>query len=291
MGYGTSINLMGRVSEEALQLLSSLDINGQNLQRRVIASSSDLSRTQAEESLSVANLRHKLHLYKVLFLLLTRNLKAAKREVKMAMNIAHAKDYPISLYLKSQLEYARGNHRKAIKLLMASSICTELLLGCVRPPELSAQQFSSWALSSLGPYCEKVPEGLPKAPCSIEPLGPNGLAYFGECACDCQCLTLIWDASLLPYPSSPHDLEREIFSSRSPAVIYLSPYFREWAFGDDPYEAPFGMREILERIRKMRVSHKEKRKMKSLGRQVTRDRGRLTLHSLKLANAYCLVEE
>ncbi|KAL0358414.1 UNVERIFIED_CONTAM: CCR4-NOT transcription complex subunit [Sesamum angustifolium] len=108
-----------------MQLLSSLDISGQNLQRPVIAPN-DLPRNQAEESLSAADLRLKLHLYKVRFLLLTRNLKAAKREVKMAMNIARGKDYPMALYLKSQLEYARGNHRKAIKLLMASSISTEL---------------------------------------------------------------------------------------------------------------------------------------------------------------------
>ncbi|KAK4404149.1 hypothetical protein Sango_0783500 [Sesamum angolense] len=216
------------IKEEALQLLSSLDINGQTLKRRVIASSSDLPRTQAEESLSVADLRHKLHLYKVRFLLLTRNLKAAKREVKMAMNIAHAKNYPIALYLKSQLEYARGNHRKAIKLLMASSINTEsLLLLAISTNALLANRVV------LGPLNSRL---------SSFPLGP---------------------------------LLRE----------------GEWAFGDDPYEAPFRRREMLERTRKMRVSHKEKRKMKSLGRQVTRDRGRLTLPSLKLANAHCLVEE
>ncbi|KAK4420195.1 CCR4-NOT transcription complex subunit [Sesamum alatum] len=129
-GNSSENSLSRTLSEEALedesmQLLSSLDISGQNLQRPVIAPN-DLPRTQAEESLSAADLRLKLHLYKVRFLLLTRNLKAAKREVKMAMNIARGKDYPMALYLKSQLEYARGNHRKAIKLLMASSISTEL---------------------------------------------------------------------------------------------------------------------------------------------------------------------
>ncbi|KAL3629680.1 hypothetical protein CASFOL_026902 [Castilleja foliolosa] len=114
------------LEDESLQLLSSLDISGQNLQRLSgIASSNDLLRSQAEESLSVVDLRLKLHLYKVRFLLLTRNLKAAKREVKMAMNLARGKDYPLALYLKSQLEYARRNHRKAIKLLMASGNRTE----------------------------------------------------------------------------------------------------------------------------------------------------------------------
>ncbi|KAI3443875.1 hypothetical protein Pfo_000540 [Paulownia fortunei] len=127
------------LEDESLQLLSSLDISGQNLQRPGIAPSNDLPRIQAEESLSTADLRLKLHLYKVRFLLLARNLKAAKREVKMAMNIARGKDYPLALYLKSQLEYARGNHRKAIKLLMASSNSTETVvssmyynnLGCI----------------------------------------------------------------------------------------------------------------------------------------------------------------
>ncbi|KAK6151723.1 hypothetical protein DH2020_014358 [Rehmannia glutinosa] len=114
------------LEDESLQLLSSLDISLQNLQRLSgIASSNDLLTSQAEESLSIVDLRLKLHLYKVRFLLLTRNLKAAKREVKMAMNLARGKDYPLALYLKSQLEYARRNHRKAIKLLMASSNRTE----------------------------------------------------------------------------------------------------------------------------------------------------------------------
>ncbi|KAL1547953.1 CCR4-NOT transcription complex subunit 10-like [Salvia divinorum] len=124
-------SLTRTLSEEALEdeplpLLSSLDISGQNLQRPGIVSANDLQRIQPEGSISTADLRLKLHLYKVRFLLLTRNLKAAKREVKMAMNLARGKDYPLALYLKSQLEYARGNHRKAIKLLMASSNSTEM---------------------------------------------------------------------------------------------------------------------------------------------------------------------
>ncbi|KAL6541288.1 hypothetical protein OROHE_010996 [Orobanche hederae] len=97
------------LEDEPLQLLSSLDISGQNLQRPGIVSANDLQRIQLEGSTSTADLRLKLHLYKVRFLLLTGNLKAAKREVKMAMNLARGKDLPLALYLKSQLEYARGN--------------------------------------------------------------------------------------------------------------------------------------------------------------------------------------
>lgn len=85
----------------------------------------DLTWSQAEESHSTIDLRIKLHFYKLRYLLLTRNLKPAKRD-KMAMNIARGKDYPMALHLKSQLEYAHGNHLKAIKLLMASSNQTEI---------------------------------------------------------------------------------------------------------------------------------------------------------------------
>ncbi|KAK4369948.1 hypothetical protein RND71_009423 [Anisodus tanguticus] len=110
------------LEDDALHLISSMEIGGQSLSRQSgMKSSNNPTRSQADESISTADLRIKLHLCKVQFLLLTRNHKAAKREVKMAMNTARGKDHSMALYLKSQLEYARGNHRKAIKLLMASS--------------------------------------------------------------------------------------------------------------------------------------------------------------------------
>ncbi|XP_071742229.1 uncharacterized protein [Rutidosis leptorrhynchoides] len=109
-------------SEETLieSLMSTLDVSGgQNLTRPL----NDVTRTQTDDSLiTTPDLRLKVHLYKVWVLILARNLKAAKREVKMAMNIALGKDYVLALFLKSQLEYARNNHPKAIKLLMASSV-------------------------------------------------------------------------------------------------------------------------------------------------------------------------
>lgn len=110
------------LEDDALHLISSMEIGGQNLPRQSgLKSSNDSTKNQADEFISTADMRIKLHLCKVQFLLLTRNLKAAKREVKMAMNTARGKDHSMALYLKSQLEYTRGNHRKAIKLLMASS--------------------------------------------------------------------------------------------------------------------------------------------------------------------------
>ncbi|KAL3535897.1 hypothetical protein ACH5RR_004358 [Cinchona calisaya] len=121
------------LEDESLQLLSSLDIKRQNLPRSSsrLHSSNDLLRAQTDDSVSAVDLRLLLHLYKVHFLLLTRNLKAAKREVKMAMNIARGKDNTLALYLKSQLEYARGNPSKAIRLLMASNNRTEIAISSV----------------------------------------------------------------------------------------------------------------------------------------------------------------
>ncbi|XP_008242819.1 PREDICTED: CCR4-NOT transcription complex subunit 10 [Prunus mume] len=94
-------------------------------QPTALLSSNDLSRNPVDISVSSVYLKLKMQLYKVRFLLLTRNLKQAKREVKHAMNIARGRDSSMALLLKSQLEYARGNYRKAIKLLMASSNRTD----------------------------------------------------------------------------------------------------------------------------------------------------------------------
>lgn len=122
-----SENALSRtLSEETLEddtvlALSSLEISGQNLTRPVCLSSNELSRTLVDRSISTVDLKLKLQLYKVRFLLLTRNLKHAKREVNPAMNIARGKDSSLALFLKSQLEYARRNHRKAIKLLASSN--------------------------------------------------------------------------------------------------------------------------------------------------------------------------
>ncbi|KAG2325325.1 hypothetical protein Bca52824_008053 [Brassica carinata] len=85
----------------------------------------NLLKTLGERSMSTIDLKLELQLYKVRVLLLTRNLKLAKREVKHAMNIAQKRDSSMALLLKSQLEYAHGNHMKAIKLLLVSGIQKE----------------------------------------------------------------------------------------------------------------------------------------------------------------------
>ncbi|XP_062078136.1 uncharacterized protein LOC133782775 isoform X2 [Humulus lupulus] len=112
------------LSEETLEIdsvFSDIDV----VRPIGLSSSTDLLRNLVDRSISSIDLKLKLQLYKVRFLLLTRSLKQAKREVKHAMNIARGRDSSMALLLKSQLEYARGNHRKAIKLLMASSNRTD----------------------------------------------------------------------------------------------------------------------------------------------------------------------
>ncbi|KAL4654158.1 hypothetical protein ACB092_01G357900 [Castanea dentata] len=123
------------LSDDALEyetMLSKLDIGGQNAVRPAgLSSSNDLSRTPVDRSFTTVDLKLKLQLYKVRFLLLTRNLKQAKREVKHVMNIARGKDSCTALLLKSQIEYARGNHRKAIKLLVASNNRTDMAISSI----------------------------------------------------------------------------------------------------------------------------------------------------------------
>ncbi|KAK7330064.1 hypothetical protein VNO77_24249 [Canavalia gladiata] len=139
-----------------------LDMGGQNLARPMGPSSNDLSRALADK-FSTVDLKLKLQLYKVRFLLVTRNLKLAKREVKLAMNIARGRDSSMALLLKSQLEYARGNHRKAIKLLMASSNRTDTAfssifnnnLGCIYY-QLGKYQTSSLFFSKALANCSSL---------------------------------------------------------------------------------------------------------------------------------------
>ncbi|XP_068464382.1 uncharacterized protein [Phaseolus vulgaris] len=139
-----------------------LDMGGQNLARPMGPSSNDISRALVDR-FSTVDLKLKLQLYKVRFLLLTRNLKLAKREVKLAMNIARGRDSSMALLLKSQLEYARGNHRKAVKLLMASNNRTDTAfssifnnnLGCIYY-QLGKYQTSSLFFSKALTNCSSL---------------------------------------------------------------------------------------------------------------------------------------
>ncbi|OWM65939.1 CCR4-NOT transcription complex subunit 10 isoform X1 [Punica granatum] len=131
-GLNTSDKSLARtLSDETLDyesMMSALDIGGHNLgSSQALSSSNNFSRSVFDKSLPSVDLKLKLQLYKVRFLLLSGNLKAAKREVKGAMNARG--DSSIAILLKSQLEYARGNYRKAIKLLMALENRTEGAIG------------------------------------------------------------------------------------------------------------------------------------------------------------------
>ncbi|XP_019414260.1 PREDICTED: CCR4-NOT transcription complex subunit 10-like isoform X5 [Lupinus angustifolius] len=118
-------NLSGALSDDSLDYEAVLlGMGRQSLRRPLGPSPNDILKALVGR-FSTFDLKLRLQLYKVRFLLLTRNLKLAKREVKLVMNIAHGRDLSMALLLKSQLEYARGNHHKAIKLLMASSNSTD----------------------------------------------------------------------------------------------------------------------------------------------------------------------
>lgn len=124
--------LVRTLSDENYEnLLSTLDSGAQNHVRPPGLLSNDLSKPSLDRSVPALDLKFKLHLYKIRLLILTRNLKAAKREVKNFMNIGRGRDSSIALLLKSHLEYARGNYRKSIKLLMTSNNRTEPGMSCI----------------------------------------------------------------------------------------------------------------------------------------------------------------
>ncbi|KAJ0989504.1 hypothetical protein J5N97_007860 [Dioscorea zingiberensis] len=103
------------LSDESLEyetFLSAMDGGAPNLGRSALndaTSSGDLSTPDIV-------LKSNVQLYKVKFLLLTRNLKAVDPELKLATNIPCSTEKLI----KAQLEYALGNHKKARELLTES---------------------------------------------------------------------------------------------------------------------------------------------------------------------------
>lgn len=128
----------------------------QNLGRPIL---NDFSRASADLAATAADLKVRLQIYKVRLLLLTRNLKVAKRELKVLMNMARGRDSSTELLLKSQLEYARGNYRKAVKLLSTPNNRTEPAmlaifynnLGCILHQQRS-HHTSIWCFSKALKY-------------------------------------------------------------------------------------------------------------------------------------------
>eukprot|EP00850_Spirogloea_muscicola_P009882 SM000056S18000 [mRNA] locus=s56:617552:622073:+ [translate_table: standard] len=109
------------LDDEALNL--SLEIPGAARQRSHAAAATAAAATARASNrqlpASASELRLALHLRRARLLLLTRALKATKREIKAAL--ALARDSLPALLLKGQLDYSRSNHRKAIKQLVAIS--------------------------------------------------------------------------------------------------------------------------------------------------------------------------
>ncbi|RCV10917.1 hypothetical protein SETIT_2G146300v2 [Setaria italica] len=136
-------------------LYSSFD-GHQNLGRPIL---NDFPRASADLAATAADLKVRLQIYKVRLLLLTRNLKVAKRELKVLMNMARGRDSSTELLLKSQLEYARGNYRKAVKLLSTPNNRTEPAmlamfynnLGCILHQQRS-NHTSIWCFSKALKY-------------------------------------------------------------------------------------------------------------------------------------------
>ncbi|XP_048529624.1 CCR4-NOT transcription complex subunit 10-like [Triticum urartu] len=135
---GSEILSVGSFSDDTLEFesfYSTLD-GGNHLGRPIL---NEFSRASADLAATAADLKVRLQIYKVRLLLLTRNLKVAKRELKVLMNMARGRDSSTELLLKSQLEYARGNYRKAVKLLSTPNNRTEPVmltmfynnLGCI----------------------------------------------------------------------------------------------------------------------------------------------------------------
>ncbi|EEE69207.1 hypothetical protein OsJ_28413 [Oryza sativa Japonica Group] len=157
---GGSENLSaGNFSDDTLEFesfYSTLDGGNQNLGRPIL---NDFSRASADLAATAADLKVRLQIYKVRLLLLTRNLKVAKRELKVLMNMARGRDSSTELLLKSQLEYARGNYRKAVKLLSTPNNRSEQAmlamfynnLGCILHQQRSIQT-SVWCFSKALKY-------------------------------------------------------------------------------------------------------------------------------------------
>ncbi|XP_075683280.1 CCR4-NOT transcription complex subunit 10 isoform X3 [Rhinoderma darwinii] len=76
--------------------------------------------TKTDGGAQLESAKSKIHQYKVRAYIQIKSLKACKREIKSVMNTSGSST--LSLFLKSNFEYLRGNYRKAVKLLNSSNI-------------------------------------------------------------------------------------------------------------------------------------------------------------------------
>nr|GMC64472.1 CCR4-NOT transcription complex subunit 10-like [Ipomoea batatas] len=113
--------------EDELHLISSIEMSRKNppKQSGIQQSSNIIMKNQVVGSISTIDMRVKLHLCKVRFLLLLGTLRLPSVKLDGHEHCTWQRLFFGALF-EVQLEYARGNHRKAIKLLMASSNRTEV---------------------------------------------------------------------------------------------------------------------------------------------------------------------
>ncbi|XP_075068492.1 CCR4-NOT transcription complex subunit 10 isoform X2 [Mixophyes fleayi] len=115
-------------TEKALHLLvvlekmilqgSNNNKNGKNSETTNSNKEAPNMKTEGGAQLEAA--KSKIHQYKVRAYIQMKSLKACKREIKSVMNTSG--NSTLSLFLKSNFEYLRGNYRKAVKLLNSSNI-------------------------------------------------------------------------------------------------------------------------------------------------------------------------
>ncbi|KAM4706015.1 CCR4-NOT transcription complex subunit 10 isoform 2-T2 [Rhinophrynus dorsalis] len=123
------LNLLTFQTERALHLLvvlekmilqGSSNKNGKNNESNNNSNNKEMPNQKTEAGAHLEAAKSKIHQYKVRAYIQMKSLKACKREIKSVMNTSG--NSTLSLFLKSNFEYLRGNYRKAVKLLNSANI-------------------------------------------------------------------------------------------------------------------------------------------------------------------------
>ncbi|KAL9260037.1 CCR4-NOT transcription complex subunit 10-like protein [Drosera capensis] len=115
-GHGSSSTSDG-LNSDASGPRSTSDDKHDNLYTTLNSGEQGLPRQDNISSFAI-DFKQKLPLFRIEHLILNGSLNAAKRELKQTIN-AVGRDSPRALLLKSQVEYARGNYPKALRVLGA----------------------------------------------------------------------------------------------------------------------------------------------------------------------------
>ncbi|GAB2210593.1 hypothetical protein Droror1_Dr00015861 [Drosera rotundifolia] len=115
-GLGSS-SISDGLNSDASAPRSTSDDKHDNLYTTLNSGEQGLPRQDNISSFAI-DFKQKLPLFRIEHLILNGSLNAAKRELKQTIN-AVGRDSPRALLLKSQVEYARGNYPKALRVLGA----------------------------------------------------------------------------------------------------------------------------------------------------------------------------